>query len=31
MNFLLLQMHPPIMDMVTLSAMLYRFCATWNV
>jgi len=23
--------HPPIMDMVTLSAMLYRFCATWNV
>jgi len=24
-------MHPPIMDMVTLSAMLYRFCATWNV
>jgi hypothetical protein len=28
---LLLQTHPPIMDMVTLSAMLYRFCATWNV
>ncbi|PPQ72349.1 hypothetical protein CVT24_002065 [Panaeolus cyanescens] len=23
--------HPPMMDMVTLTAMLYRFCATWNV
>lgn len=25
------QMHPPMQDMVTLTAMLYRFCAAWNV
>ncbi|KIM45993.1 hypothetical protein M413DRAFT_16775 [Hebeloma cylindrosporum] len=24
-------MHPPMMDMVTLTAMLYRFCTTWNI
>ncbi|KDR66513.1 hypothetical protein GALMADRAFT_106163 [Galerina marginata CBS 339.88] len=24
-------MHPPMMDMVTLTAMLYRFCAAWNL
>ncbi|CAA7259517.1 unnamed protein product [Cyclocybe aegerita] len=24
-------MHPPMMDMVTLTAMLYRFCAQWNI
>ncbi|KAF5321034.1 hypothetical protein D9619_000853 [Psilocybe cf. subviscida] len=24
-------MHPPMMDMVTLTAMLYRFCAAWNI
>ncbi|CAK5263068.1 unnamed protein product [Mycena citricolor] len=23
--------HPPIMDMVTVTAMLYRFCAAWNL
>ncbi|KAK2466343.1 hypothetical protein APHAL10511_001985 [Amanita phalloides] len=22
--------HPPIMDVVTVTAMLYRFCLTWN-
>jgi len=24
-------MHPPIMDMVTVTAMLFRFCAAWNL
>ncbi|KAJ7499093.1 hypothetical protein FB451DRAFT_25465 [Mycena latifolia] len=24
-------MHPPIMDTVTVTAMLYRFCAAWNL
>jgi len=24
-------MHPPMQDMVTLTAMLYRFCAAWNL
>jgi len=24
-------MHPPIMDTVTVTAMLYRFCQTWNL
>jgi len=24
-------MHPPIMDTVTVTAMLYRFCAQWNL
>ncbi|KAF4619522.1 hypothetical protein D9613_005485 [Agrocybe pediades] len=24
-------MHPPMMDMVTLTAMIYRFCAAWNL
>jgi hypothetical protein len=24
-------MHPPIMDTVTVSAMLYRFCLAWNL
>ncbi|KJA30107.1 hypothetical protein HYPSUDRAFT_126507 [Hypholoma sublateritium FD-334 SS-4] len=24
-------MHPPMMDMVTLTAMLYRFCTQWNL
>lgn len=25
------QMHPPIMDMVTVTAMLYRFCKLFNL
>jgi hypothetical protein len=25
------KMHPPIMDTVTVTAMLYRFCAQWNL
>ncbi|KAJ7937224.1 hypothetical protein B0H13DRAFT_2302943 [Mycena leptocephala] len=28
---MLVQMHPPIMDTVTVTAMLYRFCAAWNL
>ncbi|KAJ7068105.1 hypothetical protein C8F01DRAFT_590354 [Mycena amicta] len=24
-------MHPPIMDMVTMTAMLYRFCSAWGL
>jgi len=24
-------MHPPMMDTVTVTAMLYRFCAAWNL
>ncbi|KAG5648666.1 hypothetical protein DXG03_000012 [Asterophora parasitica] len=24
-------MHPPIMDMVVITSMLYRFCAQWNL
>ncbi|KAF8206872.1 hypothetical protein K438DRAFT_1917657 [Mycena galopus ATCC 62051] len=24
-------MHPPIMDTVTVTAMLYRFCVAWNL
>ncbi|KAF7355184.1 hypothetical protein MSAN_01434100 [Mycena sanguinolenta] len=24
-------MHPPIMDTVTVTAMLYRFCSAWNL
>jgi hypothetical protein len=27
----LAQMHPPMMDMVTLTAMLYRFCSTYGL